>query len=179
MKYLKLYPRITSLLIGFVLGLFVVLSNVYSSSVTLSEYKSIVKVQNERYEQVIAKSHTEIESLSRINETLKQHIKTRKVTQPDGTIVEETDTDTNTTTVTETEIRKTIQAEYDKRLAEKMESISTVDSKNTSKKLRFGFGYNSNLEYYGHGSYPISGPFIIGGGMDQSVTVMLNIGIEL
>jgi len=179
MKYLKQYPRITSLLIGFTLGLFVVLSNIYSSNVTLSEYKSIVKTQNKRYEQVIAKSHTEIASLSRINETLKQHIKTRKVTSPDGTVTEETDTDTDTTTVTETEIRKKIQAEYDRKLVSETKRISTVTQAQQTSKLRVGIGYNSDLDYYGHGSYTISGPFIIGGGMTSAGTIMLDIGIEL
>ena len=179
MKFFKNYPRISSLLIGFALGLVMVSLNDRHASATLSEYKSLVAIANERYERVIAKSHTEIESLSRMNETLKQHIKTRKTVSPDGTIVEETDTDTNTTTITETQIRTKIESEYEKKITEIEKKHTETVTKLTNRKLRLGLGYTSELEYYGHGNYNINGPFSIGGGITSGGTLMLDFGVSL
>lgn len=179
MKFFKNYPRISSLLVGFTLGLFVAIANGYYAEATISEYRSIVQERESKYEELLAKSHTEIESLSKMNETLKQHVKTKKVTKPDGTIVEETDTDTNTNTVTETSIRQTIEVEYERKLHEERARHQTEINTLTNRKLRLGLGYNADLDYYGHGSYNVYGPISIGGGITSSGLIMFDLGIEL
>jgi hypothetical protein len=166
-------------LVGFTLGLIVAIANGYYADATISEYKSIVAEREAKYEELLAKSHTEIETLSKMNETLKQHVKTKKVTKSDGTVVEETDTDTNTNTVTETSIRQTIEVEYERKLYQEKSRHQEEINKLTNRKLRIGIGYTTDLEYYGHGSYNIYGPISVGGGVTSGGTVMLDIGIQI
>jgi len=179
MSFLKRYPRLSSIIVGFTLGLIVAIANGYYANATISEYKTLVKEREKRYEELLEKSHIEITSLQKTNETLKQHIKTRKVTKPDGTVVEETDTDTDRNTVTETEIRKTIEIEYERKLRIETEKYNAEINTLIHRKLRVGFGMNTNLNYYGHGAYNIWNNISLGGGMSSDGTVMLDIGISL
>lgn len=157
----------------------VVGSNGYYANATITEYKSIAEERERRYEELLSKSHTEIESLNRMNETLKQHVKKRKVTSPDGTVVEEIDTDTDKNTVTETSVRQKIEIEYERKMATEKSKHQTEINKLTNRKLRIGIGYTSDRNYYGHGSYNIYGPISVGGGVVSNGTVLLDIGMTL
>ena len=179
MNFIKRYPRISCILLGFGLGMVVAVSNGYYANATITEYKSIVAERESRYEGLLEKSQTEIESLSKINENLKQRITTKKVTNPDGTIVEETDTDTDRNTTSEVEVRQTIKIEYERKLQVETSKYKEEINKIINRKLRIGVGYNSNFDYYGHGAYNIYGPISIGGGVVSDGTIMIDIGITL
>ena len=179
MKFFSKYPRISSLLVGFGLGLVLVMANDHWATETVTEYKRMVAKKEAKYEELIAKSHAEIESLSKMNESLSQHIKTRKVTRPDGTIVEETDTDTNRSTEVSSELRASIEAETRSRVESEVESNTSESNKITKRKLRLGVGMTSDLRYYGRASYSVMGPIGIGFGMINDGTLLLDIGVSL
>ena len=179
MKFFKNYPRISGLLIGFALGLTIAVGNSHYANVAISEYKSIVKQREAKYEELLSKSHTEIESLHKMNEKLSQQIKKRKIIKPDGTVIEDTDINTDSNTVSETSIRQTVEIEYEKKLSEQKEKYTETINDLKSRKLRVGIGYNSDLEYYGHGSYNIWGPISLGGGATSSGTFMIDLGVSL
>ena len=180
MKALLLkYPRLLFLIIGFLMGMIPVgISNQWSKS-TISEYKEIASKRESKYEELLERSRIEIEALAKVNESLKQTIRSKKVTKPDGTVTEEVDTATDSTKVTETEIRTTVEHEYEKKLAtERAEHVEKLN-KLTNRKLRLGVGYTTSGEYYGHGSYNLWGPVSIGGGATSSGTFLIDIGITL
>lgn len=179
MKYLKQHPRITSLIIGFLMGLVLVVANDYWASATLSEYKELSILRESRYEELLQRSQEKSERLSKVNETLRQTIKTHKVTRPDGTIIEDTDTNTNTTRLTEIRVRKEVTTEFEHKLAEQREQHKETVRTLTNRKLRLDVGYTSDLEYYGYGSYGIWGPVNLGGGFTSGGTFLIGVGISL
>ena len=173
------YPRIIFLLMGFALGMVVVGTNNHWASVSISEFKRVAMEKETRYEELLATSHIKIEELSKTNEKLKQHIKRKTVTLPDGTVTEEIETDTDSTTVTETEIRTSIEIEYERKLTTEREKHVAEINKITNRKLRISGGVLTDLRYYIHGSYSVWGPFSIGGGATSDGTMMIDIGINL
>ena len=179
MKFFSKYPRISSLLVGFGLGLVLVVANDHWATETVTEYKRMVAKKEAKYEELIAKSQAEIESLSKMNESLSQHVKTRKVTRPDGTIVEETDTDTNRSTEVSNELRASLEVETRTKIESEVESRLMESNKITNRKLRLGVGITSDLDYYGRGSYNVRGPMSIGFGIINDGTLLFDIGVSL
>lgn len=131
------------------------------------------------------------ESVKTENKQLQQKIKekTLKIVKPDGTIVEETVKESETEVVSKivTEIREEfntkvksienkwetihtdrvtkIKQEYEKKLKEKDETISTLKKKEkveiNKKNFGLAFGVLDNKSYYTNGSYDIFGPVFL------------------
>jgi hypothetical protein len=179
MKFFKNNPRISSLLIGFALGLVVVIANDRWANATIMEYKEIVAKRESKYEELIAKNKITISSLSKSNENLKRKTATKTVTLPDGTITEESTTSTDSSKQTETDMRQSIESEYNKKLYEIKSEYMERESKITNRKLRIGVGYSTKLVPYIIGSYNILGPLSMGGSINKTGTLTLDIGISL
>jgi len=166
-------------LIGFALGLTAVFTSIVGSNATISEYKTLLRTSESRYEALNVRTTASITSLKRTNETLKQSIKTRKITKTDGTVIETSDTSTDTTTITVESVRQTLEIEYERRLAVEKSKHRSQMSKLTHRKLRLGIGYTTEMEYIGRGSYNVYGPISIGGGITSGGTLQFDLGITL
>ena len=178
-NFLRQYPRLTGVLIGFTLGMFVVAGNNHWAQMTVSEYRTIAKKREARYEELLAKSKTTIDSLSKMNESLQKHTRKVKITKPDGTITESEDTESSSQTATEVAVRTEIESEYNLKIQKMTEIHQTEINKLTNRKLRLGLGYNTDFNYYFHGSYNVWGPVSIGGGVTSGGLLMFDVGINL
>jgi len=178
MKFIKDYPRISLLGIGFIVGFISMGITVVRDGATIKDYRSKISRLEEQHQTLAMSSKTQIESLSKMNESLKQRIKKTKVVLPDGTIREEMTTDNDRNTTTETQVRATVTAEYEKKITKiKSEHVQTVN-KLSQRKLTLGLGLTSQGAYYVHGSYPIYGPIGIGGGANAKGTFMIDLGVS-
>lgn len=140
-----------------------------------------VEVQSEVDKKTIADLNSQINTLEKINKTIKERVRTVIITTPDGTKKEEIIRDTDTSEQTEREIK----AVYEAKIKMLEEEISELKNKTVTEinKKSFGVevGYDVSRSGYGHITYDLFSSLFIGGHITigNNNTLGAGVGIRL
>lgn len=138
-----------------------------------------VEVQSEADKKTIADLNTKINTLEKINKTIKERVRTVIITTPDGTKKEEIIRDTDTSEQTEREIK----AEYEAKIETLEKEISELKNNTVTeinkKKIGVEAGITTGKSYYGHVTYDIFNNFFIGGHAQIGKTNSIGAGVGI
>lgn len=122
-----------------------------------------VEVSSEADKKTIADLNLQINTLEKINKTIKERVRTITITSPDGSKTEETIRDTDTSEQKEIEIK----AVYEAKIETLEKEISELKSKTVTdiNKKSFGveLGYDVSQSMYIHSTYDLFGSIFVGG----------------